>query len=209
MKLTCLALTSTLALALTTPAHADDVNADPNDPGRVTRIMKGVSEIDLGALGVFTYDKQGDVSNTRLSMLFSAGYQYFINNNLSVGAQFLTNYDRPSDNASALTLGGTLFGSAHVRLGLGAFLRPTLALGALFGNRELDTGVGGVVVEAKQTAFLTRLMFPFAYFPSKRVVLQAGPELDMTFGSFKVEGADSESFTSIAGGFSVGFGYAF
>jgi hypothetical protein len=212
MKLTCLsssALALALVAALPGAAHADDVNADPSDPGRVTRIMKGVSEIDLGALGVFTYDKQGDASNTRLSMLFSAGYQYFINNNLSVGGQFLTNYDRPSDNQSALTLGGTVFGSFHVRLGLGAFLRPTLALGALFGNRELDTGVGGVVVEAKQTSFLTRIMFPFAYFPSKRVVLQAGPELDMSFGSFKPEGGESESFTSIAGGFSVGFGYAF
>jgi hypothetical protein len=198
-----------LVLALPSAARADEVGANPNDPGRVTAIQKGVSEIDIGALGVFTYDKQGDESNTRLSMLLGLGYQYFVNNNISVGAQFLFDYDRVSSNVSATTLGGTLFASAHVRLGLGAFLRPTLALGALFGNRELDSGVGGVVVEAKQTAFLTRIMFPFAYFPSKRVVLQAGPEIDMTFGSFTPDGGESTSFTSIAGGFSVGVGYAF
>lgn len=198
-----------IGLALATPAHADDIAADPNDAGKVTRIGKGVSEIDLGALGVFTYDKQGDASNTRLSMLFGLGYQYFIKSNVSIGGQFLFNYDRASDAISATTLGGTLFASAHIRLGLGAFLRPTLALGALFGNRELDTGVGGIVIEAKQTAFLTRIQFPFAYFPSKRVVLQAGPEIDMSFGSFKPDNADSQSFTSIAGGFSVGVGYAF
>ncbi|MBL0217565.1 MAG: hypothetical protein IPQ07_27285 [Myxococcales bacterium] len=197
-----------IGLALATPAHADDIAADPNDAGKVTRIGKGVSEIDLGALGVFTYDKQGDASNTRLSMLFGLGYQYFIKSNVSIGGQFLFNYDRASDAISATTLGGTLFASAHIRLGLGAFLRPTLALGALFGNRELDTG-GGIVIESKQTAFLTRIQFPFAYFPSKRVVLQAGPEIDMSFGSFKPDNADSQSFTSIAGGFSVGVGYAF
>ncbi len=196
-------------LAAVAPAHADEIGANPNDPGRVTAIQKGVSEIDLGALGVFTYDKQGDTSNTRLSMLLGLGYQYFVSNNISVGGQFLFDYDRVSSNVSATTLGGALFASAHVRLGLGAFLRPTLALGALFGNRELDSGVGGVVVETKQSAFLTRIMFPFAYFPSKRVVLQAGPEIDMTFGSFKPDTGDSISFTSIAGGFSVGVGYAF
>lgn len=198
-----------LVLALTSSARADVVGADPSDPGRVTGIQKGVSEIDLSGLGVFTYDKQGDASNTRLSMLLGLGYQYFINNNFSAGAQFLFDYDRVSSNISATTLGGALFASAHVRLGLGAFLRPTLALGALFGNRELDTGVGGIVVEAKQSVFLTRIMLPFAYFPSKRVVLQAGPEIDMSFGSFTPDGGDSTSFTSIAGGFSVGVGYAF
>ncbi len=203
------ALVLTMFLALATPVRADVVGADPNDPGRVTAIQKGVSEIDLSALGVFTYDKQGDVSNTRLSMLLGLGYQYFINNNISVGAQFLFDYDRVSSNISATTLGGAAFASAHLRLGLGAFLRPTLALGALFGNRELDSGVGGIVLEAKQTAFLTRIMLPFAYFPSRRVVLQAGPEIDLTFGSFKPDGGDSTSFTSVAGGFSVGVGYAF
>jgi len=197
-----------LLLAFTSAARADEVGANPNDPGRVTAIQKGVSEIDLGALGVFTYDKQGDVSNTRLSMLLGLGYQYFVNNNISIGGQFLFDYDRVSSDVSATTFGGALFASAHVRLGLGAFLRPTLALGALFGNREQDAGAG-MITEVKQTAFLTRIMFPFAYFPSKRVVLQAGPEIDMTFGSFKPDAGDSISFTSIAGGFSVGFGYAF
>lgn len=196
-------------LASATPTLADTVGSNPNDPGSVTAIQKGVSEIDLNALGVFTYDKQGDVSTTRLSMLLGLGYQYFINNNVSAGAQFLFDYDRVSSNISATTLGGALFASAHVRLGLGAFLRPTLALGALFGNRELESGVGGLVVEAKQTAFLTRIMLPFAYFPSRRVVLQAGPEIDLTFGSFTPDGGDSISFTSVAGGFSVGVGYAF
>ena len=204
-----LPLITALLLTTAAPALADTVGANPDAPGKVTQIQKGVSEIDLGALGVFTYDKQGSNSNTRLSTLFSAGYQYFLNTNLSVGGQALFDYDRASDAISATTFGGTLFGSLHVRLGLGAFLRPTLALGALFGSRQLDTGVGGIVVKASQHAFLTRIQLPFAYFPSRRVVLQAGPEIDMSFGSFTPDGGSSTSFTSIAGGFSVGLGYAF
>jgi len=203
-----LALASALLAALTSAAAADELGA-ANDAGRVTQIGKGVSEIDLGALGVLQYDKQGDASNTRLNMLFGLGYQYFINTNFSVGGNALFSYDRANDAVSGTAVGGTLFGSFHVRLGLGAFLRPTLALGALFGNRELDTGVGGIIIEASQRAFLTRIQLPFAYFPSKRVVLQAGPEIDMSFGSFTPDGADAQSFTSIAGGFSVGVGYAF
>ena len=197
------------ALLATRAAHADDVYADPNDPGKVTRIHKGVSELDVGALGVLTYDKQGDVSNTRLSMLFSAGYQFFLNTNLSVGGNLLFNYDRASDAVSAKAFGGTVFGSLHVRLGLGAFLRPTLGIGALVGNRDIDTGAGGLVARASQRSFLTRLQLPFAYFPSRRVVLQAGPEIDISVGSFTPDGGSSESFTQIAGGFSVGLGYAF
>jgi hypothetical protein len=96
-----------------------------------------------------------------------------------------------------------------VRLGLGAFFRPTLGLGALFGTREVDAGTG-MVAEFSQVAFLARIGLPFAYFPSKRVVLQAGPEINVSIGSFKADGAsEGTSFTTVAGGFAVGVGYVF
>ena len=67
-----------------------------------------------------------------------------------------------------------------------------------------------MVVQASQTAALVRLALPFAYFPSRRVVLQAGPELDITLGTVTADGADEgQSFTSVAGGFGVSAGYAF
>lgn len=197
-------------LAAPSAARADDVYADPNDPGRVTRVHHGVSELDLGALGVLTHVSSGDTTSTQISTTISGRYQYFLLDNLSLGAEGIFAYDKEGDATHANSLGGTLFGSFHLRLGLGAFLRPTLALGALFGTRDTDTGVGGVVLEESQSAFLTRLQLPFAYFASQRVVLQAGPELDILAGSFTPSGGGtSTSFTEVVGGFSVAVGYAF
>ncbi len=191
------------------PALADEVGANPNDAGKVTSIAKGVKEIDLGGIFVLTVDKVGDTSTTKLSTLGGAGFQYFINANASVGATGLFAYDKVGDATSATSFGGVVFASLHVRLGLGAFFRPTLGVGALFGNREVDAG-GGMSTELSQVAFLARIGLPFAYFPSKRVVLQAGPEINVEVGSFKADGAsDGTSFTTVAGGFAVGVGYVF
>ena len=190
-------------------AHADDVAANPNDPGKVTSVGKGVKEIDLGGIFVLTVDKVGDTSTTKLSTLGGVGFQYFINANVSAGVTGLFAYDKVGDATSAVSFGGVAFSSLHVRLGLGAFFRPTLGLGALFGTREVDSG-GGMVAELSQVAFLARIGLPIAYFASKRVVLQAGPEINISVGSFKADGADEgTSFTTIAGGFAVGVGYVF
>lgn len=197
------------ALALAGSAHADEVVANPNDPGKVTSVGRGVKEIDLGGIFVLTVDKVGDSSTTKLSTLGGVGFQYFINANVSAGITGLMSYDKVGDATSALSFGGVAFSSLHVRLGLGAFFRPTLGLGALFGTREVDAG-GGMVAELSQVAFLARIGLPIAYFASKRVVLQAGPEINISVGSFKADGADEgTSFTTIAGGFAVGVGYVF
>jgi len=196
-------------LATSSPALADDVGANPNDPGKVTNISKGVKELDLGGIFLLSYAKAGDADAvTRISTLSGAGFQYFVNNNLSVGGNLLFDYDKIGDVSSS-AFGGTVFASLHARLGLGAFLRPTVGIGALFGSSEVDAGAG-VVAKADQSALLLRVAMPFAYFPSKRIVLQAGPEIDVSIGSVSPQGGgDSQSFTNIAGGFGVGIGYAF
>lgn len=198
-----------LLSAASAPARADEVGANPNDPGRVTSIGKGVKEIDLGGIFVLTVDKVDDNSTTRLSTLGGAGFQYYFNANLSAGVTGLFAYEKAGDAESATSFGGLVHATFHVRLGLGAFFRPTLGLGALFGTREIEGG-GGTVTELSQTAFLTRIGLPIAYFATKRVVLQAGPEINISVGSFKPDGSDdSTSFTTVAGGFSVGVGYVF
>ena len=66
-----------------------------------------------------------------------------------------------------------------------------------------------MALKASQVAGLVRIGLPFAYFASKRVVLQAGPELNVWFGNVTPTGGESESFVSVAGGFGVNAGYAF
>lgn len=189
-------------------AAADTIGANPNDPGKVTFIDKGVKELNLGGIFVYSVDKVEDTTTSRFSSLGGPGFQYFFNANVSVGAQGLIAYDKVGD-ASAITFGGVVSGAFHVRLGLGLFFRPSLGLGALFGTREIDSGTG-MITELNQTAFLTRISLPIAYFASKRFFMQAGPEVNISVGSYKADGVDEGiSFTTVAGGLAVGVGYVF
>jgi hypothetical protein len=62
---------------------------------------------------------------------------------------------------------------------------------------------------ASQISGLVRIGIPFAYFPSRRIVLQAGPEVAISVGSTTPDAGDSQSFVSITGGFGVSAGYTF
>jgi hypothetical protein len=189
-------------------ARADTVYNDPGDPGKVTHIRKGVWELDTGALGVLSVDKLGDMSVTRFSTDFSAQVHYFVRDNISIGGEALFDFDDSGDGTSATTFGGALDAAVHLRLGLGAFFRPGIAIGALFGHRDIPMGTG-TVDQASQVGFITRLAMPIAYFASPRFLLQAGPQINITVGSFTPTGGGAQSFTRIAGGFAVGFGYVF
>jgi hypothetical protein len=209
MKLGLASLLVTVIAMAPAAVRADDIAGDPNDPGKVTAIRKGVKEIDVGGIFVLSYNKAGNADpNTRVSSLGGVGFQYFINNNLSAGATGLFNYDRLSSTTYSTAFGGMVFGSLHARLGLGAFLRPTFGIGLLSGSLNSEI-TPGMIASATQIAFLARIALPFAYFPSRRVVLQAGPEINIEVGSATPDGGESQSFTSVAGGFGVSAGYAF
>jgi hypothetical protein len=197
------------SLIAATPVAADTLGANPNDPGKVTFITKGVKEIDIGGIFVLSHSKAGDSEGqTRISTLGGLGFQYFLKNNLSVGGQFLANYDKQSATAYSTAFGGAAFASLHVRLGLGAFLRPTLGFGALFGTQKTEL-TPGQLMSASQVSGLIRIGLPFAYFPGSRIVLQAGPELDISVGNVTPEGGEAQSFTNVSGGFGVSAGYVF
>jgi hypothetical protein len=198
-----------LLLALTAPAAADTLGANPRDPGKVTHVQKGVKEIDLGGIFVLTHNKSGDAeSTTRISTLGGVGFQYFFKDNLSAGATFLASYDRQSAESYSTAFGGALFASLHARLGLGAFLRPTIGFGALFGSQKTEI-TPGQLMSASQVSGLIRIALPFAYFPGSRVVLQAGPEIDISVGQTTPDGGEGQSFTTVSGGFGVSAGYVF
>jgi hypothetical protein len=199
-----------LAACLSAPlAAADTLGAEPNDYGKITHITKGVKEIDLGGIFVLSHSKTGDAEGTtRVSSLTGLGFQYFINDNFSAGATALFGYDRLSSNTYSTGFGGMAFASLHVRLGLGAFLRPLIGAGVLVGNLSTEIAPG-MTTSASQVSGLVRIGIPFAYFPSRRIVLQAGPELDISVGSTSPDVGDSQSFVSVTGGFGVSAGYAF
>lgn len=200
-------LLATCVTLLSSVASADTLR--PGDErGAIMHLDPGVWEIEAGALAVLTQETQGDASVTQLSTAFSLGLARFIKRDLSVGVTGIFAYDSRGDDNSALTLGGTVGASYHFSLGLGAFFRPGIAIGALFGKQELPTTMG-TLEEADQFAFLTRVSLPIAYFVSQRIALQAGPQLDIQLGSYKRANGDSQSFNRTNGGFSIGVGYVF
>ncbi|MCW5807616.1 MAG: hypothetical protein KIT31_34995 [Deltaproteobacteria bacterium] len=206
LRLACLAV---FFLLLPTRARGDTLDADPNDPGRITSVRKGVWELDLVGLGVLTSDTENGVSTTRLSTDFAATVAYFLRKNVSVGASARANHESVGGGVRATTFGASANVVLHARLGLGAFFRPGIGVGALFGSRRTPVGTG-MLEEATQAGFITRVQLPIAYFASKRLLLQAGPQLNVTVGGYTPSGGgEARAFTRVAGGFSVGAGYTF
>jgi len=200
--------TALILLALSATAAADTLNANPNDYGRVTAVRKGVKEIDLGGIFVLSHEKMGDESSTRMSSLGGLSFQYFINDNISAGVSGLVNYDRLSSTTYATGFGGMAFAALHVRLGLGAFLRPMIGGGVLAGKLTSEV-TPGMSTSISQFSGLFRIGVPFAFFPSNRIVLQAGPELNLLVGATSPDVGESQSFVTVSAGFGVSAGYVF
>ena len=194
-----------IVTTLVSPGHADSVSRDRRG---LDRVDKGVWELGVGSLFSFASDTTGDTSVFRMSTDANASVSYFFRDNLSIDAAGLLVYHSTGDDNSALLLGGTLGASAHLRLGHGAFVRPGLGLGVLAGNREIPIGAT-TVMEAPQLGVVARLRLPLAYFISRHLHVEGGPQLNLTAGSYTPEGADSIGFTTVDGGFSVGAGYSF
>ena len=192
-------------IALAPSAAADELYGEQRG---INRVRKGVWEIGVASLFAFANDSQGDTSVFRLVTDANATVSYFFRDNLSVGATGIFGYATTGDDNSAITYGGALGATAHLRLGHGAFFRPGLALGVLLGKREIPVG-GSTVMEATQVGFNARVRLPIAYFISRNLHLEGGPQFNFTAGNYSPEGMDAVSFTTLDGGFSVGVGYSF
>lgn len=147
-------------------------------------------------------------ATTQLTTLGGLGFQYYLKDNVSVGASVLASFDQSSADAWSVGYGGAAFASLHLRLGLGAFVRPTAAVGMLFGSQRTELAPGQLM-SASEVAGLLRLGLPIAYFPGTRVVLQAGPELTFRVGQATPPAGSPRSFSNLAGSFGISAGYVF
>lgn len=197
------------ALALPRPsARADTISGPARDPGKVTAIGPGVKEIDLGGLFLLSYRADGAGSSSDIASVGGLGVQYFLRDNVSVGVTVLGSYESLGGGVSSSAGGAALTATHHVRLGLGAFLRPTGGVGMTFGTLSVESAPGSYASARAVTAFV-RLAVPVAYFVSNRVLLSAGPELQAgSVWSSPAMGPTVRSSRTI-GGFGIGVGYVF
>jgi hypothetical protein len=189
-------------------AHADDLGSNPNDPGKITRIRKGVWEVDFDALGVLSSSTQNSTTATRFSTDGAATISRFVRDNLSVGVSILGSYDTIGGNDYSILGGAALVTNVHMRLGMGAFFKPGVAVGVLVGNHNTPL-MSGLTEQDTQIGLIARLQLPIAYFVGRRFMIQAGPQLDFTAGNITPTGKPAQTFTQLAGGFAIGAGYLF
>ncbi len=197
-----------LGLALASTAAADTLGAAPSDPGRVTRVGPGVKELDVGGLFLFSLRAEAGATTTSISTLAGIGLQHFLRANVSVGGTLLASYEDLGGGVRVSAAGAAVSTTHHWRLGLGAFLRPGAGIGLLLGRQRTELGPGQLASATVVTG-LVQLAAPIAYFPSPRLVLQAGPEFIVALDRVSpAEGAGHGS-TRVTGGFAVRAGYVF
>jgi hypothetical protein len=203
----CTALLIVLAPA---PARADTLYPGSNSGGFITRLGKGVKELGLDSMLVVGYDKTGDASALRASLLTGPTFRYFVIDNLSLAfnASFLLKHASAGDAAKQLDLGGmgTLSAGYYASLGGGMFIEPTIGVGGFYGRRTV--GSDPSAVRTSIFGGTGTLGLAFAFYPYSRFSVRAGPQAVASFGRSTGEGAGAGFFSTDAG-FGVGASYVF
>jgi hypothetical protein len=206
MKARCCAIL--LVLLAPTPALADTLYSGSSSSGFITRLGKGVKEIGLDSMLVVGYDKTGDASALRVSLLTGPTFRYFIIDNLSLAfnASFLLKDASAGGAAAQLDVGGVGSVSAgyNLSVGGGMFIEPVLGVGGFYGSRKVGADPGAI--RSNIFGGTGTLGLAFAFYPYSRFSVRAGPQAVASFGRSSGSGA---GFFSMDAGFSVGFSYVF
>jgi hypothetical protein len=203
----CAALLVALAPA---PALADTLYPGGGSSGFITRLGKGVKEIGLDSMLVVGYDKTGDASALRVSLLTGPTFRYFVVDNLSlaVNASFLLKDASAGDAAKQLDIGGmgTLSAGYYASIGGGMFIEPVVGVGGFYGGRTTGSDPGAVRTNIFGGTGTVGLAF--AFYPYARFSVRAGPQAVVSFGRSSGDGAGA-GFLSTDAGFNVGLSYVF
>jgi hypothetical protein len=144
MKVRCGAFL--LIMILPAPALADSLQPGSNDPGVITHLGKGLKELGLDSMLVVGYDKTGEASSLKATLLTGPTFRYFIrdNLNLAVNASFLFKKASAGDLGGQTDIGGlgTIAAGYHASPGRGMFLEPLIGVGGFFGTRTIGKDPG-------------------------------------------------------------------
>ena len=175
----------------------------------ISRIDKGTFQLSLDALLISTYEKdEGADSVFRANGDARLGLHYFLADNLALGLHAGLLVRKTGGTSRDLAFTADLSGRWYGRLGLGAFFAPELTLGGIFGDRDITLG-GGLESHNSLTGFSAALRLPIAFFVSRVVSLEAGPQIIFSVASAKPDTGDATSVTALDLGFNVGFVYTF
>jgi hypothetical protein len=188
------------------------------------RISKGVIDLGLDNTLLSRYSKAGTSSTLNLSYFGGITGRYFVGDNLGLGLSLNGFYarDHSSDEAGTSTTeltasdrGVMAFAMMDyfMRLGHSFFLKPGLGGGFFYGWRTLPAAQG-LKLENTLVGGAGRLNLGVVYYASAHMNLKAGADVIVRVGQEKPSDAqasndESQRFTSVEAGFSVGVGYSF
>jgi hypothetical protein len=165
-------------------------------------------EIVASSIWILGYQDQGDFSNTAFTVTGEAAFRYFVVDNLGVGvsggAFFKSAGNDAEDNGFVIQA----VSSYYLSLSDSLYLAPGIGLGVTFGSRQTPVPMSNTLIESDLLGFTASFGMPFVLFTPGPFSVRAGPELIATFGSAD-SGGESQSFTTIDGGFKVGVGFNF
>jgi hypothetical protein len=207
MKARCSAFL--LIMILPAPALADTLESGADNSGTITRIGKGVKELGFDSMLVVGYDKTGEASSLKATLLAGPTFRYFIRDNLSlaVNGSFLFKSASAGDLGGQTDIGGlgTISAGYYASLGRGMFLEPLIGVGGFFGNRTI--GKDPAALRSSIFGGTGRAGLGLVFYPSSHFNLHAGPEAVVSFG--KSSAGTGEGFLSMDAGFNVGMTYVF
>jgi hypothetical protein len=175
----------------------------------------GIGDVDAGdkeivATGIWILghqDQDSTGSATQISVFGTAGFRYFVIDNLGVGVLGSAFYKTAGGDADDSGFIVRLDGSYFLSLSDNLYLAPGLGLGASFGSRTVPVAPG-MNAEADILGFTATFSVPFVLYTPGPFNVRAGPTLITTFGSASFAD-DDESFTTVDGGFEIGVGFGF
>lgn len=184
--------------AAPTAASAQIGNTDASD-----------KELVASSIWILGHQDQGDFSNTAFTIIGEAAFRYFVADNFGVGLSAGAFFKSAGDDAEDSGFTVQALASYYLSLTDQLYLAPGIGLGATFGSRQTPVGMN-MLLEQDILGFTTSLSLPFVLFTTGPFSVRAGPEIIATFGSAEDSATgDSQSFTTIDGGFKIGFGFNF
>lgn len=216
----------TMLAAAPTPGRADTLGPrDRDDRGEITRLGKGLMEIGLDSLFVWTSRsvEVGGTTTKASTSTVSVGptFRYFLIDNLglSLNVNALVSHDAASTETAGVTdeVSNTELGvlglvdlDYYVALGHGFFLKPGLGGGGFWKSRDEPLASDPSL---KRTITTTggafRVQLGFVYYASPKFTMRASVDFLGLFGTRTSDGSPDESLLQMDLGWNVGAGYVF
>lgn len=208
-----------LSAVLATTAHADTLGpSQRDDRGYITRLGKGLMELGLDSLVVWTSRTTtvNDVATSSSEMTLSVGptFRYFVVDNLGLSLNVNALVTRTNPGGEPLTTVGALGlldVDYYLSLGKGMFFKPGVGVGGFWKTRSeaVDPSTPSVKQSFTTTGGAFRVQLGFVYYTSPKFNLRASLDFIGQIGTTRSDNVPDVNLMQLDLGWNVGAAYVF